>query len=92
MLLTSKITGIDEWPGIASRFQLVVVVASRSKQLQRGSLPRVEADTRRRKNTSIALEEVKRGLVPFTSATGEQKVNGKGVHPSHDVEHELSKL
>ncbi len=55
-----------EWPGIDSRYRLIVVAALRSKQLLNGSLPRIEADPRRHRNTSIALEEVKRGLVPFT--------------------------
>ena len=54
------------WPGIDSRFRLVVVAAQRSKQLQRGARPRIEADPKRRRSTSIALEEVKQGLVPFT--------------------------
>lgn len=52
--------------GSGSRFRLVVVAALRSKQLLRGSPPRVEADTKRRRNTSIAVEEVRRGLVHFT--------------------------
>lgn len=56
-----------EWPGIDSRFRLIVVAAQRNKQLQRGASPRIEVDPRRRRNTSIALEEVKRGLVPFTT-------------------------
>jgi DNA-directed RNA polymerase omega subunit len=55
-----------EWPGIDSRYRLIVVAALRSKQLLSGSLPRIEDDPRRHRNTSIALEEVKRGLVPFT--------------------------
>ena len=55
-----------EWPGIDSRYRLIVVAALRSKQLLNGSLPRIEDDPRRHRNTSIALEEVKRGLVPFT--------------------------
>jgi DNA-directed RNA polymerase omega subunit len=87
----SHISNEEQWPGVDSRYRLIVVAALRAKQLLRGSLPRIEVDVRRRRNTSIALEEVKRGLVPFTSATGEQKVNGNGVHPSHDVQHELSK-
>ena len=53
------------WPGIDSRFRLIVVAGMRAKQLQRGSAPRLEVDKRRRRNTSIALEEVKRGLVQF---------------------------
>ena len=59
----------DEWPGIDSKYRLIVVAALRSKQLQRGSLPRIDADPLKRRNTSIALEEVKQGLVPFTITT-----------------------
>jgi DNA-directed RNA polymerase omega subunit len=54
------------WPGIDSRFRLIVVAALRSKQLLHGSVPRIQPDPLRRRNTSIALEEVKQGLVPFT--------------------------
>ena len=49
--------------GIVSTFQLVVVAGLRAKQLQRGSKPRIEADPKRCRNTSIALEEVRRGFV-----------------------------
>lgn len=59
----------EQWPGINSRYQLIIVAGLRSKQLVRGSLPRIEADPRRRRNTSIAVEEVKRGLVPFTMSS-----------------------
>ena len=68
----------NEWPGIDSRYRLIVVAAQRAKQLLHGSLPRLDVDPRRRRNTSIALEEVKRGLVPFTVADKEQKDNGNG--------------
>jgi DNA-directed RNA polymerase omega subunit len=54
------------WPGIDAQFRLIIVAAQRSKQLVRGATARIEADPLRRRNTSIALEEVKRGLVPFT--------------------------
>ncbi len=54
------------WPGIDAHFRLIIVAALRSKQLVRGATPRIEPDISRRRNTSIALEEVKRGLVPFT--------------------------
>ncbi|HEY0323437.1 MAG TPA: DNA-directed RNA polymerase subunit omega [Pyrinomonadaceae bacterium] len=57
----------DEWPGIDSKFRLIVVAALRSKQLLNGSLPRIDADPLKRRNTSIALEEVKQGLVAFTT-------------------------
>jgi DNA-directed RNA polymerase omega subunit len=57
------------WPGIDSRFRLVLVAAQRSKQLQRGARPRIAADPKRSRSTSIALEEVKLGLVPFINNT-----------------------
>ena len=65
------------WPGIDSRFRLVVVAAQRSKHIQRGSRPRIDADPNRRRNTSIALEEVKLGLVPFINNT--EDVPGEGA-------------
>src|ERR1044072_3621145 len=59
------------WPGIDSRFRLVIVAAQRSKQLQRGARPRIMSHPKRRRSTSIALEEVKQGLVPFINNTKE---------------------
>ena len=56
----------EQWPGIDSMYRLIVVASLRNKQLLRGATPRIEADVSKRKNTSIALEEVKQGLVPFT--------------------------
>jgi DNA-directed RNA polymerase subunit omega len=74
----SHISNEEVWPGIDSRYRLIVVAALRSKQLQRGARPRIEADPQRRKMTSIALEEVKQGLVPFTTIAVERKVSGDG--------------
>ena len=54
-----------EWPGIVSRFQLVILAAHRNKQLLGGAQPRIIPDRLRRRNTSIALEELKRGLILF---------------------------
>lgn len=68
----------EQWQGIDSRFRLIVVAALRSKQLLRGALPRITPDPLRRRNTSIALEEVKQGLVPFALTDGEQKGVGVG--------------
>ena len=68
--------GEGGWPGIDSRFRLIVVAAQRSKQLQRGSRPRIDADPHRRRSTSIALEEVKQGLVPFVNDTKEALGDG----------------
>ncbi len=66
-----SINGAEQWPGIDSRYRLIVVAALRSKQLLHGATPRIEADARRHRNISIALEEVKRGLVPFTTIVKE---------------------
>ena len=74
----SHISNEEEWPGIDSRYRLIVVTALRAKQLVRGSHPRIEVDSQRRKNTSIALEEVKRGLVPFTFTPEVEKKTGDG--------------
>lgn len=57
----------ENWPGIVSRFELVLLAGRRSKQLLKGAQPRIPADPLKRRNTSIALEELRRGLVPFTA-------------------------
>jgi len=63
---SSTVTEVAElWPGIDAQFRLIIVAAMRSKQLVRGATARIEPDPLRRRNTSIALEEVKRGLVTF---------------------------
>jgi DNA-directed RNA polymerase omega subunit len=72
----SHISNEEEWPGIDSKFRLIIVAALRSKQLLRGSTPRIEVDSQRHKNTSLALEEVKQGLVPFTTTVEDKKENG----------------
>jgi DNA-directed RNA polymerase omega subunit len=63
------------WPGIDAHFRLIIVAALRSKQLVRGATARIEPDVLRRRNTSIALEEVKRGLVPFTIFDPDRKTD-----------------
>ncbi|HEX8178985.1 MAG TPA: DNA-directed RNA polymerase subunit omega [Pyrinomonadaceae bacterium] len=68
----SDLASGEQWPGIVSRFQLIILAAQRNKQLLRGARPRIEADTLRRRNTSIALEEVRQGLVPFTNDSKER--------------------
>jgi len=64
---------VEQWPGIDSSFRLIIVAALRTKQLLHGSLARIESDPKRRRNTSIALEEVKRGLVPFSIPNKDQE-------------------
>jgi|SRR5688572_17494067 len=68
----------DNWPGIVSRFQLVLLAGRRSKQLLKGALPRIPADPLKRRNTTIALEELRLGLVPFTAQMG----NGSQISPT----------
>ena len=58
-------------PGTVSRFRAVVVAVLRVKQLRRGSKPRIEPDDKKHKDTSIAMEEVRRGLII-------QDLNGMG--------------
>lgn len=62
-----------------SRYRLIVVAALRSKQLLHGATPRIETDPLRHRNTSIALEEVKRGLVSFTLDDGDATI-AAGIH------------
>jgi DNA-directed RNA polymerase omega subunit len=51
---------------IDSIYRMIVVAGLRTKQLVKGGKPRILPDPARRRNISIALEEVRRGLVPFT--------------------------
>lgn len=50
-----------------SRFLFVDVAALRAKQLRRGALPRLDTSSMSQplKPERIAMEEVRRGLVPF---------------------------
>jgi DNA-directed RNA polymerase omega subunit len=52
-------------PEIDSKYRLIILAAKRSKQLQRGALPRVESDVQKHKPTRIALDEIRSGKVPF---------------------------
>ena len=69
----SSLAAEGEWPGVDSVYRLVVVAALRNKQLTRGAVPRIEANPLRRRNTTIALEEVKRGLIQFTTTGVQEK-------------------
>jgi len=52
-------------PEIDSKYRLILLAAQRSKQLQRGALPRVDVDTRKHKSTRIAMKEIEEGKVNF---------------------------
>ena len=58
----------ENGPGEISRFRAIVVAGLRAKQLRRGSKPRIEPDDQKHKDTSIAMEEVRRGLISFTQS------------------------
>ena len=70
--VSSNVTTRAEWPGIVSRFQLVILATHRSKQLLQGAEPRIVANRLKRRNTSIALEELRRGLIPFKPVAVEE--------------------
>lgn len=74
----------EQWPRIDSRYRLIVVAALRSKQLLRGASPRITADPLKRRNTSIALEEVKQGLIQFSVTEKDEELNGDGGAPMTD--------
>lgn len=48
---------------IDNKFKFITIAAARCNQLQRGALPRVEA--RSRKPVTLAMEEVRRGMVDY---------------------------
>ena len=50
-----------------SRFREVVLAGLRAKQLLRGAKPRIEPHPDKHKNTTIAVEEVRRGLIFYTT-------------------------
>ncbi|MGI8468018.1 MAG: DNA-directed RNA polymerase subunit omega [Pyrinomonadaceae bacterium] len=63
-----EINSIDEnreIPEIDSKYRMILLAAQRSKQLQRGANPRVDADIKKTKPTRIAMEELKQKKVHF---------------------------
>jgi DNA-directed RNA polymerase omega subunit len=58
--------------GIDSDFRLVIVAAQRTRQLLHGAAARIAPNPLRRKNTSVALEEIKQGLVHFNTQRPEE--------------------
>lgn len=64
--------GGEKLQGIVSRFQLVILAGRRSRQLFNGAQSRIPADPLKKRNTSIALEELRRGLIRFTGENGNE--------------------
>ena len=54
---------------IDSKYRMIILAAQRSKQLQRGATPRVDADPRKTKTTRIAMKELENGKVHFETLT-----------------------
>ena len=44
-------------PAIDSKYRMIILAAQRSKQLQRGAIPRVDMDLRKSKSTRVAMRE-----------------------------------
>ena len=65
--------GVERTQGeIDSKYRMIILAAQRSKQLQRGATPRIEADTRKTKPTRIAMKELENGKVNFETLTESQ--------------------
>jgi DNA-directed RNA polymerase omega subunit len=54
-----------------SAYRLVIVAAKRSKELQRGAVPRIDTGTN--KSTTVAIREVKENLVKFVLDDDEEE-------------------
>ena len=52
-------------PEIDSKYRMIILAAQRSKQLQRGAIPRVDLDLRKTKSTRIAMKELQERKVNF---------------------------
>ncbi|CAN5446953.1 hypothetical protein BH10ACI1_BH10ACI1_13590 [soil metagenome] len=52
-------------PAIDSKYRMIILAAQRSKQLQRGANPRVDADPRKTKSTRIAMREFEEKKINF---------------------------
>jgi DNA-directed RNA polymerase omega subunit len=52
-------------PEIDSKYRMIILAAQRSKQLQRGALPRVDMDLRKTKATRVAMKEFQEKKVNF---------------------------
>ena len=62
----TEVEEIIDPPDIDSKYRMIILAAQRSKQLQRGALPRVDMDLRKSKSTRIAMREFQEKKVNFT--------------------------
>ena len=56
---------VREMPEIDSKYRMILLAAQRAKQLQRGAHNRVDLDSRKHKNTRIALKEIEEKKIYF---------------------------
>lgn len=61
----TEVEEIIDPPEIDSKYRMIILAAQRSKQLQRGAIPRVDADIRKTKSTRIAMREFLEKKVNF---------------------------
>jgi DNA-directed RNA polymerase omega subunit len=54
-----------EIPAIDSKYRMIILAAQRSKQLQRGAVPRIDVDMRKNKPTRVAMKEIKNNKINF---------------------------
>jgi DNA-directed RNA polymerase subunit omega len=71
--LTEEQEEIIDPPEIDSKYRMIILAAQRSKQLQRGALPRVDMDPKKRKPTRIAMKEFQERKVNFNILDGDGK-------------------
>lgn len=64
--VTTEQEEIIDPPEIDSKYRMIILAAQRSKQLQRGAIPRVDADIRKTKPTRIAMREFQEKKVNFS--------------------------
>ena len=62
----TEVEEIIDPPDIDSKYRMIILAAQRSKQLQRGAIPRVDMDIRKSKSTRIAMREFQERKVNFT--------------------------
>ena len=60
-----EVEEIIDPPEIDSKYRMIILAAQRSKQLQRGAIPRVDMDIRKNKATRVAMKEINDRKVNF---------------------------
>jgi len=63
-----------------SVYRFIIVAAKRARQLQTGARPKVQQAAR--KLTRVALDEVRRGLIPYSDAERDQTAPEGEEEPS----------